>query len=189
MRRLILIKHSLPVIDPGVPPAKWRLGDEGRRRAGLLAEAVAGMGVASLYSSDEPKAVETSQAISRATGLDNRIAPGFGEHIRTNAPHFESADEFRAAVIDAMRRPDELVYGSETTGAALSRFSAAVERATAEATPGDIAIVAHGTVVSMFIASRTGLDPVPIWESLGLPGMAVVTWPEASGIELQRNFK
>jgi broad specificity phosphatase PhoE len=189
MRRLILIKHSHPIVEPGVPPERWQLSDRGRQRAERLAVAVAEMGAKSLYSSDEPKAVQTAEAIAGATGLTNCPDSGFKEHVRTDAPYFESVEDFRAAVIDAMRRPSDLVFGSETTGAALSRFTGAVERACAEAPPGDITIVAHGTVIAMFIASRTGLDPVPLWESLGLPGMAAIAWPEASGIESQRNFE
>lgn len=36
-KRPILIKHSVPSIDPGVPPNTWGLSGEGRRRCATLA--------------------------------------------------------------------------------------------------------------------------------------------------------
>jgi broad specificity phosphatase PhoE len=91
-------------------------------------------------------------------------------------------------VLDAIRRPEELVLGTETTGKAGRRFERGVKSAAAESPPGDMVIVTHGTIISMFVSQLTGADPVPIWESLGLPGLIVVAWPQASGIEFQRNF-
>lgn len=41
MRRLILVKHSLPQIVPGKPAPRWHLSDEGRRRGTLLADRLA----------------------------------------------------------------------------------------------------------------------------------------------------
>ena len=38
MQTLILVKHSLPEIDPSVPANEWRLSCEGRRRARKLGE-------------------------------------------------------------------------------------------------------------------------------------------------------
>lgn len=42
MRRLILVKHSLPVIEPTLPASQWRLGPEGRRRCERLAALLSG---------------------------------------------------------------------------------------------------------------------------------------------------
>jgi broad specificity phosphatase PhoE len=186
-RRLILIKHSIPAIEPDVPSPQWRLSDVGKRRAAKLADAVADMGATSLHSSDSPKAVETAEIIAAKTGLLLKINPEFKEHIRDDMP-FGSDAWWRAVVLDAIRRPEELVLGSETTGDAGRRFAAAVKSAAAGSPPGDMLIVAHGTVISMFVSQLTGADPVPIWECLGLPGLLVVRWPEASGIEFQENF-
>ena len=40
MRKLILIKHARPVVDPAVSSEQWRLSDEGRARCRLLADAL-----------------------------------------------------------------------------------------------------------------------------------------------------
>jgi broad specificity phosphatase PhoE len=187
MRRLILIKHSMPVVEPDVPAPQWQLSDVGKRRAAKLADAVAGMGATSLHSSDSPKAVETAEIIAARTELPLKINPDFKEHIRDDMP-FGSDAWWRASVLDAIRRPEELVIGSETTGDAGRRFAAAVKSAAAGSPPGDMVIVAHGTIISMFVSQLIGADPVPIWESLGLPGLIAVTWPESSGIEFQKNY-
>ena len=33
-RYLILVKHAMPVVTPGVPPARWVLSDAGRASCG-----------------------------------------------------------------------------------------------------------------------------------------------------------
>ena len=51
-----------------------------------------------------------------------------------------------------------------------------------------VAVVAHGTVFAMFVGSVLDIDPIPIWESLGLPGLIEIEWPDPTEIVSQRNF-
>jgi len=152
-----------------------------------MAAVVNGLGPTSLYSSDEPKAAETAGIVGGRIDLPVKVVPGLQEHIRTGVPFATTIDR-DAAVIDSIRRPDQLVYGSETTGTAERRFTTALEGALTDAPAGDAAVVSHGTVISMFVAKLTGLDAVDIWSSFGLPGFVVVRWPEADGIEFQWNY-
>ena len=152
-----------------------------------LADALTGMDAASRYSSDEPKAVETAEIISFRLGLLPRVVPGFREHLRNDVPFMKDA-EWRAAVLNAISHPNDLVLGSETVEAARRRFSDALASTEPVSPPGAMIIVSHGTVISMFVARLIGAEPAPIWEGLGLPGLVVVTWPDASRIEHQQNF-
>ena len=52
-----------------------------------------------------------------------------------------------------------------------------------------VAFIAHGTVISTFVAELLDTDPVPIWESLGLPGLIEIEWPRPSKILMQLNFE
>ena len=100
-------------------------------------------------------------------------------HERATAPFFASEDEFRRAVIDAMRRPDDLVLGEETATAARIRFTAAVRGAIAEFAGEHLAVVSHGTVIALLVAHASGGDPVDLWRQqrmpwairVGLPGL------------------
>lgn len=58
------------------------LNDIGRRQAAQLAERVAGMGIASLWSSDLSRARETAEVVAAATGLTPRLDPRLREASR-----------------------------------------------------------------------------------------------------------
>jgi broad specificity phosphatase PhoE len=177
----------MPEIKPGVPPDRWILSGAGKRRAAALADALATMGATSLHSSDEPKAAETAEIISPRLNLAVNYASGLREHDRNGVPFMPDAD-WEAAVIDAIRRPGDLVLGTETVEAARLRFKGALAMAEAKSPPGPMVVVSHGTVIAAFVADLLGEDPAPIWEGLGLPGFIVVTWPSAKHIEEQMNF-
>lgn len=187
MRRIILIRHSLPVVRPELPAETWQLSQEGRRRAGLLADGLSQFDMAALWSSVEPKAVETARIIGDSTGLTVEVDRRFNEQRRASVPYLGN-EAFRAAVGDALTRAGELVFGEETVSAALRRFRAALLSAHRSAPAGDIAIVSHGTVIAGLVARELGIDPVPVWHGLGLPGYVAITWPDPTGIETQRNF-
>jgi broad specificity phosphatase PhoE len=165
---LVLVKHSLPAIDPALPPAQWRLGEEGRARCRLLAERVRSYDPSSFVSSPEPKAAETARALSDAVAFDERLR----EHDRAAEP-FVSGREFEQAVAAAFERPDEVVYGQESLAAARERFAAAIEEHVAE-TDGTLVVVAHGTVISAYAGAETGVDAFDLWRMLGLPSLVVL---------------
>jgi broad specificity phosphatase PhoE len=175
MPKLILIKHAAPLVEPLVPSADWSLSDAGRAACDLLAQRVAPHAPRRIISSTEPKATETAERLSRALDLPYAMAAGLHEHDRSNVPHLRSA-EFISLVEVFFRRPKELVLGNETALDALDRFADAVERLI----PGDepLAIVAHGTVISLLLEDRCGLDPFTTWRAMGLPSFVAL---EASG--------
>ena len=43
---------------------------------------------------------------------------------------------------------------------------------------GNLAIVSHGTVMTLFLAHVSGIDPVPFWKQLGLPAFVVLSYPD-----------
>lgn len=36
-RTLVLVKHAMPIVEPRVPPSRWRLSEGGRRQSAVLA--------------------------------------------------------------------------------------------------------------------------------------------------------
>jgi broad specificity phosphatase PhoE len=165
---LLLVRHSLPELVPSVPSEEWRLSEEGRRRCGTLAERLAPHEPAVLLSSTEPKARETAELIAPALGLDVQLSDGVRESARRTVGWL-GRDELDRGIRALFERPDEVVYGEESAAAALSRFEAAVDGLGEPAV-----VVTHGTVLSLYVAARTGRDPYELWRSLELPDVVEV---------------
>lgn len=177
---LILIKHSLPEIDPGLPAAEWHLSAEGRRRCQALAEKLASHSPQVLFSSREPKAEETARLVAQRLGLATQSVDGLHEHRRTREA-FTTADAFTANMQHFFDHPNELVFGEESAAQAQQRFSVALAGLCAQHPGQTLAVVAHGTVITLFALENTAspdLHAFEFWQRLGLPSMVVFERPE-----------
>jgi broad specificity phosphatase PhoE len=183
-RTLVLVRHSLPEFVTGVPASQWQLSDEGRRRCQPLAQHLAAHEPTAVISSTELKAIETGQICSDLLGLPFEKAPGLHEHQRGVVHDLESREDFEAQVGRFFEQPDRLVFGSETADQAHDRFSTAIAGVMALHPTGGLAIVSHGTVMTLLIARAANLDPFPFWNSLGLPAFAVLSFPELRLLEV-----
>jgi len=183
MRRLLLVRHSLPEIDPGVAAREWRLSDEGRRRCALLAEAVSVHHPAVVVTSQEPKAMETGQIVAGRLGLRWEAAAGLQEHERPWAP-WEGRQAFQARVARFFERPESLVFGEETADQARRRFAAALAEVLRRHGRGKGAVVSHGTVMTRLVAGHNEVDPFAFWRRLGLPAVVVLSVPGYRCLEL-----
>lgn len=126
MRTLLLVKHSLPEVLPGVPAERWRLGEEGRRRCKPLAARLAPYEPTVIVASAEPKATETAVLVANELHRPVETVEGLHEHDRGNEPYFPTTAEWEAAVATFFARPEELVLGRETAVEARDRFARAV---------------------------------------------------------------
>ncbi len=176
MPHLILVKHSLPAIVPELPAHRWHLSEEGRRRCAVLADHLAVYQPAVIVSSHEPKAVETAHAVAQRLRLSVQSVAGLQEHDRNNVPWL-SAEHFEAAMEEFFRQPDRLVMGNETADQAHGRFAAAVMGLVSQHPAHNLVIVAHGTVITLFVARVLGWEPFPLWKRLGLPSCVVLSHP------------
>lgn len=171
---LILVKHALPLVEPAIPAAEWRLSPLGRERCASLADWLRSYLPFAIFTSQEPKASETGQLTARLLNIPCQARPGLHEHVRPQAGLL-SHSEFQASVRSLFEQPAQVVYGSESANQACARFSKTVDLLLQEsaARPGGLVIVAHGTVISLFSAMRASLPPYPLWQSLGLPSAVV----------------
>lgn len=184
MRKLILVRHSLPEMIPGVPASEWHLSPEGRRRCMALAGRLAAYDLGAVVSSHEPKAIETGQIVAGTLELPFETAAGLHEHERGVVRDLGSPEDFRAQVARLFEHPDELVLGYETADEAHARFSRAVDSVLERWPATNLAVVSHGTVMTLFISRAAGLDPVPFWKSLTLPCFAVLSLPDLALLEM-----
>ncbi|MFW6039141.1 MAG: histidine phosphatase family protein [bacterium] len=182
MRSLILVKHSMPELQADRPAAQWRLSEDGRHRCLALARHLAAHAPVAIVASREPKAAETAMILAKHLNRPCVLADDLHEHERTNVPLMKPA-EFQASVAAMLAEPDELVLGLETARQAQQRFARAVNRVLDAHPEGNIVIVAHGTVISLLLALRSGQDALAVWKRLGLPSFVELVLP---GFELKR---
>lgn len=176
MRYLVLIRHSMPEVDPSVPAREWQLSEEGRRRCVLLAREVSAYDPVAVVTSREPKAIETGQILAEGLGVACETAGGLQEHERPWTP-WEGREAFEDKVARFFERPESLVFGEETADQAGRRFRAALEEVLQRHGQGNLAVVSHGTVMTLLVAGSNQIDPFGFWQSLGLPAVVVLAVP------------
>ena len=176
MRQIILVKHAAPVVVPGKSSDQWPLSAAGRVAASALVGDLESFAAARVITSVEPKALETGQLIASGLGTTAGTHEGLHEHERRTVPHLRTSD-FLSLMAQVFKRKDELVLGEETANAALERFSAALESVCTEYPEGNLIVVAHGTVIALFLESISQEDGYRIWREMGLPSYAVVETP------------
>lgn len=177
MRTLILIKHAMPALEPGVPSREWHLSDAGRARCLPLAEQLAAYNPAAIAASAEPKATETAQIIAARLGLSVDVREELHENDRTGLGWLGAA-ELEERIARFFAEPGQRLMGTETADKAHARFTAAVNDVCARHSDGNVVIVAHGTVITLFVARRAGLEPFTFWKRLGLPSIVALALPE-----------
>jgi broad specificity phosphatase PhoE len=182
-RRLILIRHSAPVLDPEVPAREWHLSQEGQLRCSTLAEYLAPYGLDVVVTSVETKAIETGQILARRLGIPCMTAEGLHEHDRSNETGLDRA-QFYEAIARLFACPDERVYGTESAAQARGRFAKSLEEVLARYPDANVAVVTHGTVLSLYVAARAGLDAHALWRRLGLPCYAILSRPDLRLLEM-----
>ena len=170
---LILVKHSLPKVKQNLPANKWKLSKEGQARTRRLAERLSYFHPDVIFSSPEPKAKETAEIIANILQLELHIVEDLHEHDRSNLPYL-SQDEFQASIREFFQKPSALVFGEETANESHSRFYRAVHTILKNHTNKTVVIVAHGTVISLFVSRLTGISDLLLWNELDLPSFVVI---------------
>jgi 2,3-bisphosphoglycerate-dependent phosphoglycerate mutase len=167
-QRIVLIRHAMPRIEEGIPSANWDLSPEGSTAAAALAAHLAGFAFAAIASSPEPKAVGTALAVAAALKLPVEIDNDLAEQKRSSVGFLPRA-QIEAGIRRLFENPSTLVFGDETADAAHDRFAAAIARQAAKGAR-DVAVVTHGTILSIYAARHHALpDVFAFWKSLKIP--------------------
>ena len=173
MTALILVKHSLPEIVENTPASGWKLSAEGRRRCKRLAERLMKYKPDRIISSTEKKAEETAELIAKELGLSTNAFDGLHEHKRSKAGYL-SKEKFDEDIREFFTRPAELVFGSETAEQAFQRFHSAIDSILKDFPDQTTVIVAHGTVISLYVSHFNDISALSLWKELGLPSFVVL---------------
>ena len=163
MARLILVRHAMPLVEPGVPSLLWGLTEQAREDCVLLAHHFALPLGGIVYASAERKACETAAVLAFCLGREVVIDDAFGE---INRPATWDED-YRALVVRYLE--GESLAGWEPREHVVLRFSDAVERARQADAGRDIVVVNHGQALSLYLASLVSMEIVPFWRVLSFP--------------------
>ena len=183
---LTLVRHAAVHVDPSIPSHQWPLTADGRTATHHLAHQLKPYQPSRIITSEEAKAQATGAALAEVLYLPTKTAPGLQEHDRRGVPYFESKADFATAVANFFARPDELVFGRETAVQATIRITQAINRELEANPDATLAIVSHGTVLTLFICQHNPeLFPLQFWQSLTLPCAFILTLPE---MQLTQSF-
>ena len=182
MRRLIFVRHATSAQNPDAPAREWPLSPAGLADAERLAELLVPYAPVAVIASEELKTQQTAQPLADRLGLSVDVLPGLHEHERRTV-RFMGHEEFQATMRRFFAEPETIVFGEETAQQALARFTHAVDDALARYPAGDIAIVTHGTVLSLFAAAHGAGDPMTFWWHLNMPAWVVFSVPDFTILE------
>jgi broad specificity phosphatase PhoE len=170
---LILVKHAKPDVDPDLPSAEWTLGVEGIEGSRRLAERLRPLGVERVVTSVEPKAAETGRIVADVLDVEFQTGHDLHEHRRPD-PGYLARDEFEAKIRRLFAEPDRKVFGAESGEAAATRFGTALDALARVYKGTRLCVVAHGTVISLHLERRYGVDGWSTWKALDVPSFVVV---------------
>ncbi|HRF97262.1 MAG TPA: histidine phosphatase family protein, partial [Aggregatilineales bacterium] len=149
---------------PQIPSKTWLLSEEGQNTTTTFARTLKDYQPRHIFSSPEPKALETALTIANVFHIPFEIVTDLHEHHRANEPY----DHDRATFINKIKaffdHPNQLVYGEETAEQARTRFQAGLLSAWRKHRTENIAVVSHGTVISLFVAHLIpSINPLELW--------------------------
>jgi broad specificity phosphatase PhoE len=139
-----------------------------------------------VFSSIEPKAVETGAIIARELGIHLEVVPDLREHAGRGVRDWVSQSEFRARLSEFFGNLSRLVFGNETADDAHHRFARAIDSLVAENPGRSAAVVSHGTVMALFVARANELDQDEVWDRLTSPGYVLMRIPRFEILEKWR---
>lgn len=182
MSEVVLVRHAATVRQEGRPAAQWPLAPGATGAVTALAERLRPRGVTMVVTSVEPKAIATGRSLAAGLGVTMATAPGLHEHERGSLPLLDER-AWRATLRRFFGHPDTLVFGQETGAEALRRFGAALGAVLAGRDRERLAVVTHGTVMSLLVAAHNPVDAFDLWRELAMPEALVLSWPELELLE------
>jgi broad specificity phosphatase PhoE len=151
------ITHPEVSIDAAVPVPDWPLSPVGSRRMQAAMRQPWLAAVRSVFCSAERKAMDAAAIVANHLGLRRIVVEALGENDRS-ATGYLPKSEFEAVADAFFAQPDDSVRAWERARDAQRRIVDAVERAISmSVADGDIAIVSHGGVGTLFLCHLKGV--------------------------------
>lgn len=173
--RIVLVRHATVETDPAVAPSQWVLSDAGRAAARALAREGLWRSIQRIFTSPEPKALETAHILAGPNGMTVTVVEDLHEVRRPANQWFgdEYPGGYPAAVRTYLAHPNETTHGWERPVAAQERIRTCIDELR-RWEPDSFALVGHGLTLSLYVASVTATDPAAVWPAIGLPDYAIL---------------
>lgn len=167
MGLLRYLSHPDVVVDPDVPVPQWHLSERGRQRLAVMLTRPWVGSIGRVIASSETKSVEAATVLATHLDLDVEVRPTTGEIDRSATGYLLAAEHERVA--DALfAHPDVSSAGWETATAAQARIVAALDDVlAAAATGGDVAVIGHGAVGTLWWCHLAGEPIDRRWDQPG----------------------
>jgi broad specificity phosphatase PhoE len=187
MGLIYLIRHPHTQVDFSTPVDTWELSETGQAQLADLVEAPIWPHVTTIYPSRERKAIVPAKEIALHYQLNVMPRSAFGE-VNRSAYHAPDRARYEAAVKALFDNPNDSPHGWECADDAFQRFQREIDRIQ-EWHPANenIAIVAHGIVLTLYTAHLAGETPtLDRWLALGFGEIGAVdrdTMQQIGGFE------
>ena len=161
-------------MDPTRQPHEWGLSDQGRIQVVKLSEAPFWQKVTALYSSNQGKAIEAAQTIGTNHKIEVTALPGLAEVWRGTEVYL-SAAEYDNVLGRFFSLPNFSIEGWERATNALARFSETVKELIAQRPGESVAILSHGTILTLYTAMLDQQTPtLDRWRNIEFATVAAV---------------
>lgn len=173
---LVFIRHSKSLVNPKTPIASWGLSEEGVMLAKKLISIPAIQAIQVIYSSLQPKALETAALATKNLSIpiqkDNNLT-----ETTSFTNKFVSLKELEENTRKYYAEKTLSINGGETFVQAQERFVKALQDIVKkEQNKENIGIVSHGNILAGFVSQITQVDPYEIVEKIAQPDVAVFDW-------------
>lgn len=162
MTTIYLVRHAHADWSPD---SGRTLSARGRTRAAALAELLAPLPVAAIYSSPARRALETVEPLSGRL----RLEPIVLDDLREREPVAGSALDFEAAVQAAWLSPTTAVSGSESNAVAQGRGLAAIRKIIDEQNGMQVVAATHGNLLALILNNFKPSVGFDFWRTLTFP--------------------
>lgn len=157
-RRLILVRHAMPLQVPGDDPSTWGLGPEGVAAARQLSATLPDNPY--VVSSPEPKAVATAlTGTGRYPTLDLRLV-----EVRRPPEWVSNHRELARRYLEG-----EPIDGWEDRDDVVMRMDAAIQEYLDEASSRPLVVVGHGISAALWMSRRLRVDAASWFTELAFP--------------------
>ncbi|WP_375500735.1 histidine phosphatase family protein [uncultured Jatrophihabitans sp.] len=150
----------------------------GHEQAKAAADSLSSVQVDALYSSDQPRAVQTARHLATRLGLDVRLTAALRERgygVLEGQPSARAAD--LAGDVDWLD-PDVRPGGAESLRDVHARVGALLARCVDEHPDGAVVLVSHGDTIRVLAACAAGLEAHEIpWTDVGNGSVTTLVVP------------
>ncbi|GAB4322041.1 MAG: histidine phosphatase family protein [Dehalococcoidia bacterium] len=159
---LVVIRHALPIqrVTEDGAPADPPLSEVGQRQAQLLARWLIDEHFDAVYSSPLLRALQTSEPLANAKGLEVAVHPGVAELDQDSNSYIPLEDLKRTDYQLWRQMMEEKRFGDGDPFAFRETVAEAMSEIAARHRGKRVAVVCHGGVINAWASHILGLDDV-----------------------------